>query len=116
MPTVTLQHADGRQESATIAEGKPLLMALEAAGSKLVPVGCRGGGCGICRIRILAGDYERKKMSRLHVSESDEANGITLSCRTVALGDLTIALATSDTLVTQQQKTAQSNHALAAKS
>src|SRR3546814_12715833 len=31
--------------------GIPLLHGMIAAGASAVPVGCRGGGCGICRIQ-----------------------------------------------------------------
>jgi Ferredoxin len=37
-----------------------LLVAMERAGQALIPVGCRGGGCGKCRIRILKGEYFSK--------------------------------------------------------
>lgn len=53
--------------------GEPLL--------KVIPVGCRGGGCGVCRIRVLAGEFEAKKMSRKHITEQDQAAGIVLACR-----------------------------------
>jgi ferredoxin len=55
-----------------------------------IPVGCRGGGCGICRIKILAGDYEAKKMSRKHIPEQDQAQGIVLACRVYPRSELTI--------------------------
>ena len=57
----------------TFHVGEPLL--------KVIPVGCRGGGCGVCRIRILAGEYEARKMSRKHIPEEDQAKGIVLACR-----------------------------------
>ena len=55
-----------------------------------IPVGCRGGGCGICRIRILSGDYECRKMSRKHIPEEDQARGIVLACRIYPRSDLCI--------------------------
>jgi ferredoxin len=55
-----------------------------------IPVGCRGGGCGICRIRILEGDYEAKKMSRKHIPEQDQARGIVLACRVYPRSELAI--------------------------
>lgn len=109
MPNVTLQHSDGSTECAVIPAETTLLAGLESVGATLVPVGCRGGGCGICRVQIVAGDYQRKKMSRLHVSEADEAQGITLSCRTVVKGDVTIVLATPEDILSQQQKTIKTN-------
>jgi ferredoxin len=55
-----------------------------------IPVGCRGGGCGICRIRVLSGDYECLKMSRKHIPEEDQGRGIVLACRIFPRSDLEI--------------------------
>ena len=41
-----------------------------------LPVGCRRGGCGVCRVRVLEGDYRSDPMSRTHVSVEDEAGGL----------------------------------------
>lgn len=57
-----------------------------------LPVGCRRGGCGICRMRVLDGDYRVTPMSRAHVSEADEADGVVLACAIWALSDLTLRL------------------------
>lgn len=55
-----------------------------------IPVGCRGGGCGVCRIRVLSGRYESKKMSRKHIPEDHQAQGIVLACRIYPRDDLKI--------------------------
>lgn len=50
---------------------------------KLGPVthGCCGGGCGVCRMKIIKGEYTKfKKMSRAHISETDEEKDIVLLC------------------------------------
>lgn len=59
-----------------------------------LPVGCRRGGCGICRARVLEGDYRVTPMSRAHVSEAEEAEGVVLSCAIYAQTDLTLRLET----------------------
>jgi ferredoxin len=56
----------------------------------LVPVGCRGGGCGICRVRVIEGTYRTGKMSRRHVSEEDLAKGYALACRLYPTSDLVL--------------------------
>jgi ferredoxin len=61
-----------------------------------IPVGCRGGGCGVCRIRVVEGGYTTKRMSRQHVSEADQANGIALACRVIPTTDLIVELAPAD--------------------
>ncbi len=60
-----------------------------------IPVGCRGGGCGVCRVEVLAGDYVAKRMSRRHVTEADEAAGYALACRLMAMSDLVVRPAPS---------------------
>lgn len=104
MITISVQDDDQVTEVA-IAEGMTLLAGLEAAGSDAVPVGCRGGGCGACRVNVLSGDYDKKKMSRAHVSEAEEKAGMVLACRTLPKSDLRIVLATPPTIVNQQRKT-----------
>lgn len=70
--------------------GIPLLHGMIAAGASAVPVGCRGGGCGICRIHVLSGPYHSLPMNRNRISETDEATGIVLACRIIPQGDLDI--------------------------
>ncbi|ACK50431.1 ferredoxin [Methylocella silvestris BL2] len=57
-----------------------------------LPVGCRRGGCGICRVRVLAGAYRRDPMSRTHVSVEDEGAGLVLACCIYPLSDLSLRL------------------------
>jgi ferredoxin len=59
-----------------------------------LPVGCRRGGCGICRVRVTSGDYRRAPMSRDHVSAEDEAAGVVLACCIYPLSDLSLRLET----------------------
>jgi len=79
-----------RQAGFDASPEQSVLVAMERAGQALIPVGCRGGGCGQCRIRILNGEYFSKRMSRAWVSPEDEAEGQVLACRVFARGDLTI--------------------------
>ena len=57
-----------------------------------LPVGCRRGGCGICRVRVTEGSYRTTAMSRAHVSPEEEAEGIVLACAIYPLGDLSLRL------------------------
>ena len=53
--------------------GDPVLSAMERQGLELIPVGCRGGGCGACKIRVLSGNYRCGPMSAAQVSPADRA-------------------------------------------
>lgn len=57
-----------------------------------LPVGCRRGGCGICRTRVLDGAFRVTPMSRAHISAEDEAAGLVLSCAIYPLSDLSLRL------------------------
>lgn len=59
-----------------------------------LPVGCRRGGCGVCRVRVTQGAYRSDLMSRVHVSAEDEAAGIVLACCIYAQSDLSLRLET----------------------
>ncbi|WP_375211479.1 2Fe-2S iron-sulfur cluster-binding protein [Hyphococcus sp.] len=70
--------------------GANVLEALERAGHKGIPVGCRRGGCGICRVKIIAGDVLRKRMSREKVSFAEEKQNYALACCIYPRSDLTV--------------------------
>lgn len=61
--------------------GQSVLKAMEQQGQKCVPVGCRGGGCGFCKVTVHSGNYECGKMSRVHVRPEAIAQGEVLACR-----------------------------------
>ncbi len=67
-----------------------LLAGMEKLGRQDIPVGCRGGGCGICKVRILDGHYTTKKMSRAHIGENEQGQGFVLACRCFPGSDLTL--------------------------
>ena len=73
-------------------EDRNLLAGMEALGRRGVPVGCRNGGCGVCKVQITAGDFDTRVMSRAHVSEDEQARGVVLACRTLPLGPLRLAV------------------------
>lgn len=79
-------------ESYRCAGFRSVLEGMEALGKKGIPVGCRNGGCGVCKVRVIEGDYTRRVMSRQHVSATEEASGYALSCRISPTSDLRIAV------------------------
>jgi len=67
-----------------------VLRAMEALGRKGIPVGCRGGGCGVCKVKVTAGAYHTRKMSRACLSEVEEAEGVVLACKLFPESDLSL--------------------------
>lgn len=64
------------------AEEETLLAGMCRLGRKGIPVGCLGGGCGVCKVRVVQGDVLKLgPVSRAHVSEEEERQGYTLACR-----------------------------------
>ncbi|WP_051768154.1 2Fe-2S iron-sulfur cluster-binding protein [Sphingobium sp. DC-2] len=80
----------GRKGGFTCREDENVLAAMIASGQSLLPVGCRNGGCGVCRVKVLAGRFAAGPMSRAMVTAADQASGAGLSCRLYPLSDMTI--------------------------
>lgn len=71
-------------------EDERVLIAMERSGCDDIGVGCRGGGCGFCRVRVVEGHYRTGKMSAAKISPEERAAGYVLACRLYPSGDLTI--------------------------
>ena len=69
---------------------EPVLTAMITLGHRGIPVGCRGGGCGVCKVQVTNGDYHCRKMSRAHVSVAEESEGFVLACQLMPESGLTL--------------------------
>jgi len=76
--TITIED-DGSQYRCY--DSQSLLEGMETLGKKGIPVGCRGGGCGVCKVQVLSGSFTKRVMSREHISASEEADACVLACR-----------------------------------
>lgn len=88
---------------------KTLLVGMEQQRTTALDVGCRGGGCGVCKIRVLSGEYERKRMSRAHISEQEEQDGLALACRIFPRSDLCIEAITAVEISSLDRETDKKN-------
>ena len=79
-------------ESFRCADSRSLLEGMEALGRKGIPVGCRNGGCGVCKVQVSSGTYASRVMSREHVSEEDERCGRVLACRVRPTSDVRLTV------------------------
>ncbi len=70
-----------------------LLVAMERTIGRIIPVGCRRGGCGVCRVRIVEGAYTSGPMSAAHVSSAEQDAGYALACCVYPASDLVVELA-----------------------
>ncbi len=80
------------------ADGETVLAALGRAGFKY-RIGCRRGGCGICKIQLVGGEvrYERP-IAESVLSEDERVEGICLSCRAVPITNVLVELQEGDKL------------------
>lgn len=76
------------QERYACRADQTLLGGMEQLGRKGIPVGCRGGGCGVCKVRIEAGRTRCERMSHCHVSPEEQAQGYVLACRAYPQSDV----------------------------
>ena len=74
----------------TCRPGAHALEAIAKSGRRPVGVGCRQGGCGACRVRVLSGTYTTKVMSKAYCSADDIEHGVVLACRIFPTDDLVI--------------------------
>jgi ferredoxin len=82
----------------TAVGDETLLRAMARAGLRY-RVGCKRGGCGICKLHLLAGEvrYERP-IAESVLSDDERVEGICLSCRAVPLTNVVVELQEGDRL------------------
>jgi ferredoxin len=95
MPRVTVT---GTGVSVEVRERESILAALFRAGYAY-KVGCKRGGCGICKVDLVDGDVEYPfTVSEQVLSPDDRVAGGCLSCRAVPVTDTEIRLRNDDRL------------------
>ena len=85
-------HIDDTGEHFVCSETRSLLEGMAALNKHGIPLGCRNGGCGVCKVAILSGEFEARVMSRAHVSEEEECCGKVLACRVQPRSDIRLAV------------------------
>jgi ferredoxin len=87
---------DGERVAARPEE--TVLAALSRAGLGY-RIGCRRGGCGVCKLHLLLGEvrYERTVADSV-LSDEERIEGICLSCRAVPITNVVIELQEGDKL------------------
>lgn len=89
MPTVTI-HPTG--EVIYLEPGETVLSGLFKAGYAYT-VGCRRGGCAICKVDCHAGEFSYERpIADTVLSAQERTDGTCLSCRAVPDSDLTIEM------------------------
>lgn len=81
---------DNTEEVYTCPNDVDVLRGMEQLRRKGIPVGCRNGGCGVCKVHVIGGRYSKSKMSRAVITEEEEANGFVLACKIHPRSDLRV--------------------------
>ena len=68
-----------------------VLSAILRSGATVV-FGCRGGGCGTCKMRVISGTVEHGRCSAAVLRQEEKESGFFLSCQARAIGDLTVEI------------------------
>ena len=77
-------------ETFRCGEEDNVLQAMEQLQRRGIPVGCRNGGCGVCKVQVLSGSFTKRVMSREHISAEEEAQGCVLACRVKPTSAITL--------------------------
>lgn len=84
-------HIEDTGEHYACDEQETVLGGMARLGRKGIPVGCRGGGCGICKVQVISGSYcQSRPMSRRHVSIDEQEQGTVLACCILAQSSLSL--------------------------
>lgn len=58
-----------------------ILESMYRLGKRGIPVGCRSGGCSVCKVEVVEGEWRQcRPMSREYVSDEDLRAGRVLAC------------------------------------
>jgi ferredoxin len=73
--------------------GQDVLNAAIRAGVTWLAVGCRGGGCGVCRVVVRSGTFDAGRMSARHVAAGPDDSVFALACKLYPTSDLELEYA-----------------------
>jgi len=83
-------HLEELELDFTCHPGQNVLECMIGAGKKGIQVGCRGGGCGVCKVEVLEGEYTARAMSKAHVDEESLRCRRVLACCITPRSDLSL--------------------------
>ncbi|PHQ25859.1 ferredoxin [Marinobacter guineae] len=83
-------HLEELELDFTCHPGQNVLECMIGAGKKGIQVGCRGGGCGVCKVEVLEGEFTARAMSKAHVDEESLVRRQVLACCITPRSDLSL--------------------------
>ena len=93
MHTITVK---GEGVAIEVLPDETILTALHRTGHAL-RVGCRRGGCAVCKVNVLEGEFEyTRPIADKVITEQEAADGVCLTCRAVPRSDMLVELRQDD--------------------
>ncbi|MBL3556368.1 MULTISPECIES: 2Fe-2S iron-sulfur cluster-binding protein [Marinobacter] len=83
-------HLDELELDFACHPGQSVLDCMIGSGKKGIQVGCRGGGCGVCKVEVIEGDYIARPMSKAHIDNDAIADRQVLACCITPKSDLSL--------------------------
>lgn len=78
-----------RDKEIVVKENETILNASQRQAGGIF-VGCKGGGCGMCKVKIVSGHTLDGIASKSVLSDEDHSAGYRLSCQSVPITDMVI--------------------------
>jgi ferredoxin len=89
---LTIKVLDDRESIIGLChENESLLDAVNKHGKK-IPYACKGGGCGLCKIKVEEGEFKRGRSSKAVLPDHEKAMNYTLACKTYPISDMKILI------------------------
>lgn len=86
--SITIAETD---ECFSTLKSESVLEGMRRLGKRGIPLGCRSGGCSVCKIQVLSGEYfQYRPMSAEYISKEDLENSCVLACCIKPLSDLKV--------------------------
>ncbi|MBB6444937.1 2Fe-2S iron-sulfur cluster binding domain-containing protein [Bacillus benzoevorans] len=89
MYKVKVLNQNGIQQELVCKDNQTLLDAANIQGVT-INYACKGGGCGLCKIKVNEGSYERGKSSKAVLPDSEREQDYTLACKTFPKSDMQV--------------------------
>ncbi len=89
MYKVKVLNRSGTQQELVCKENQTLLDAANIQGVT-IKYACKGGGCGLCKVKVNEGSYERRKSSKTVLPDSEREQDYTLACKTFPKSDMQV--------------------------
>jgi CDP-4-dehydro-6-deoxyglucose reductase len=85
-------HVQGTEVDISAYPGETMLDALKRTGNA-IRVGCRRGGCAICKVEVVEGTFEyTRPIADKVLTDEEKEGGTCLTCRAVATSDMVVSL------------------------